>query len=65
MQKIPMNQHHNQPIYGTLTGTALALFMQITNAEILKTSILAAIGAAVSFLVSHFIKVFLKWINKK
>ena len=59
-----MNQHYNQPISGTLTGTALALLMQITDAEILKTIMMAAIGAAVSFLVSHIITIFLKWAKK-
>jgi hypothetical protein len=43
---------------GTWGGTAVVLWMQIGSAELLKTAVLAAIGAAVSFLVS----LLLKWI---
>lgn len=60
-----MNQSFNQITSGTLTGTALALIVQITNAEVLKTIIMAAIGAAVSFVVSYSIKILLKWIHKR
>jgi mannitol-specific phosphotransferase system IIBC component len=59
-----MNPQFNQTASGTLTGTALALLMQVTNTELLKTVVMAAIGAAVSFLVSYTIKTILKWIRK-
>ena len=59
-----MNQPLNQTASGTLTGTALVLLMQITNAELLKTITMAAIGAAVSFMVSFIIKALLKWMRK-
>ena len=59
-----MNQPLNQTASGTLTGTAMVLLMQITNAELLKTITMAAIGAAVSFVVSLIIKAMAKWIRK-
>lgn len=37
---------------GTLGGTFLVLLLHITSEELLKTALLAAVGAAVSFGVS-------------
>jgi hypothetical protein len=51
--------------YGTLAGTAggtlLATVANIHSSDVIKTSILAAIGAVVSFLVS----VSLRWLAKR
>jgi hypothetical protein len=45
---------------GTASGTLLSITPNIFSEDILKTIILAIIGAIVSFIVS----VFLKWITK-
>lgn len=41
---------------GTAGGTALVLLLQISSGELLKTAVLAAVGAAVSFTVSLALK---------
>jgi hypothetical protein len=46
---------------GTVGGTFLVLLLHITSGELIKTAVLAAVGAAVSFGVS----LLLKWIVKK
>jgi hypothetical protein len=46
---------------GTVSGTALTVLVNIGSSDILKTAILAAIGAVVSFSVS----LLMKWIAKK
>ena len=45
---------------GTATGTVLSIFGNIFYEDILKTIILAAVGATASFLVS----LLLKWLAK-
>ena len=59
-----MNQPINQTASGTFTGTLLVLLTQITSPELLKTIMLAAVGAVVSFIASGIIKHFLKWWSK-
>ena len=52
-----MNQHFdNTTKAGTAGGTLLTIFANITSEDVLKTVILAAIGAAVSFTVTIFLK---------
>lgn len=51
----------NGTIIGTVSGTALTVWMNIGSSDIVKTVVLAALGAVVSFSVS----VLLKWIVKK
>ena len=46
---------------GTAGGTLLTLWINIQQEDLLKTALLAAIGAAVSFSVS----LFLKWLVKR
>ncbi len=41
---------------GTASGTLLTLFANISSDDILKTAILAAIGAAVSFAITLSLK---------
>ncbi|MGO2103496.1 hypothetical protein SAMN05421540_1071 [Psychroflexus halocasei] len=41
---------------GTAGGTILSVLPVISSSEIFKTIILASLGAAVSFMVSYFIK---------
>jgi mannitol-specific phosphotransferase system IIBC component len=41
---------------GTFGGTLLVLLMHLSSEEVLKTVLLAAIGAVVSFMVSMVLK---------
>jgi hypothetical protein len=61
--KIKMTAHngHGGTVAGTAGGTLLTLFANIHSEDIVKTAILATIGATVSFTIS----LFLKWIAKK
>jgi mannitol-specific phosphotransferase system IIBC component len=60
-----MNQHFdNSTKAGTAGGTLLTIFANISSADVLKTIILAAIGAAVSFIVTIFLKALIKRMKK-
>lgn len=48
-------------LLGTVSGTALTVVVNIGSSDIIKTVVLAAIGAVVSFGVS----VGLKWLTKR
>ena len=52
------NNHHIEggTIMGTFSGTVLTVAVNIGSSDILKTVILAAIGAVVSFGVSMLLK---------
>ncbi len=50
---------------GTVGGTLLVLLLQLSATELLKTAILAGIGAAVSFLVSVSLKYIISRIGRK
>ena len=59
-----MSTHNNiesGTILGTVSGTVLTIAVNVGSSDIIKTVILAAMGAIVSFSVS----VLLKWILKK
>jgi len=56
-----MDVLQNSTRAGTLGGTLLVVIFQINTEEVLKTVVLAATGAAVSFLVT----LLLKWITTK
>lgn len=45
---------------GTIGGTLLVLLLRISSEEVLKTAVLAAVGAVVSFAVSLFLNRFIK-----
>jgi hypothetical protein len=49
---------------GTLGGTLLVFFMQIHSTEILKTAVLASVGAVVSFGVSISLKWLLRYLRR-
>lgn len=53
-----MEPNHSLPI-GTVSGTFLSIMPNILSEDILKTVILAIIGATVSFVVS----LLLKWVS--
>jgi len=59
-----MSTHNNiesGTILGTVSGTALTVAVNINSPDIIKTVILAALGAVVSFGMS----VLLKWLVKR
>jgi mannitol-specific phosphotransferase system IIBC component len=45
----------------TMGGTLLVFFMNITSGDLIKTVVLTAIGAIVSFVMSQLIKMVMKW----
>lgn len=49
---------------GTIGGTFLSIFFNIDSQDLVKTGILAAIGALVSFSVTLFLKFIIKQIKK-
>lgn len=55
------NTYIAQAKHGTAGGFLLVLLANITSADILKTVVLAATGAAVSFIVSFG----MKWLSEK
>jgi hypothetical protein len=55
------NHIESGTILGTVSGTGLTVLANIGSTDIIKTVILAAIGAVVSFCVS----VSLKWLVKR
>ena len=60
-----MNQvFDNTAKRGTIGGTLLTIFGNINNSDIVKTAILAAIGAVVSFGVTLLLKLLVKKIKK-
>ena len=54
-----VNEHST--LLGTVSGTVLTVAVNIGSQDILKTVVLAMIGAVVSFCVSYF----LKWLVRK
>ncbi len=48
-------------VIGTVSGTALTLVVNVGSSDIIKTVVLAALGALVSFCVS----LGLKWLAKR
>lgn len=57
MQQI--NDHST--LLGTATGTVLTIIVNISSQDVLKTAVLATVGAVVSFCVSYS----LKWLVRK
>ena len=51
----------NNAVAGTVGGTVLVILLHIGSEELVKTIVLAAVGAAVSFSVSMV----LKWMIRK
>jgi mannitol-specific phosphotransferase system IIBC component len=45
---------------GTLGGTLFILLLHIASGEVLKTAVLAAVGASVSFAVSYLLNRIIK-----
>jgi mannitol-specific phosphotransferase system IIBC component len=59
----------NEPFFtpgtkvGTVAGTITILLANINSADILKTMLLAGIGAVVSFFVSLLLRKIVRWWN--
>lgn len=49
-------QNNNGTVAGTVGGTLLTIFANVDAGDIVKTAILAAVGAVVSFGVSLLLK---------
>jgi len=50
---------------GTIGGTLLVFFANINSSELLKTVLMAAVGAAVSFSVSFLLKLITDFARKE
>jgi mannitol-specific phosphotransferase system IIBC component len=50
----------NQTLMGTASGTFLSIVPNLNSGDVLKTVILASVGAIVSFLISLALKFFIK-----
>jgi mannitol-specific phosphotransferase system IIBC component len=60
-----MNQvFDNTTKAGTAGGTLLSIFANINSGDVLKTAILAAIGAVVSFSVTLLLRLLVKRLKK-
>ncbi|MCW3094092.1 MAG: hypothetical protein JWP81_5161 [Ferruginibacter sp.] len=61
-----MEQHYfdNTTKAGTAAGTLLTIFANINSEDLVETGILAAVGAAVSFLVTILLKAMVKYFRK-
>jgi mannitol-specific phosphotransferase system IIBC component len=58
-------QHiENDTIMGTATGTILSVIPNVESADLLRTLVLAIVGAVVSFIVTQLMKWILKRIKK-
>jgi mannitol-specific phosphotransferase system IIBC component len=55
------NSNHSGTVAGTASGTLLTIFANIHSEDIVKTTLLACVGALVSFTIS----LTLKWIARK
>ncbi|MBS1667821.1 MAG: hypothetical protein JST58_10630 [Bacteroidetes bacterium] len=49
---------------GVMGGTLLTIFVNLTNEDIVKTIVLAAIGAVVSFCITVILKFLIKLMKK-
>jgi mannitol-specific phosphotransferase system IIBC component len=47
---------NNQTLVGTAGGTFLSILPNLTSEDIMKTVVLAAVGAVVSFMISMVLK---------
>lgn len=62
-----MSNHNNiesGTILGTVSGTALTVVVNISSSDMIKTAILATLGAVVSFSVSLLLKCVVKKLKK-
>jgi hypothetical protein len=53
-------QHSNSTVIGTAGGTFLSVLPNLHSEDVLKTVILATLGAIVSFLISLLLKILIR-----
>ena len=53
-----------ETVVGTLGGTFLTILVYVQTADVMKTAILAAVGAVVSFVVSVIMRTAIEWAKK-
>ncbi|WP_073371474.1 hypothetical protein [Flavobacterium fluvii] len=53
-------QHSDSTVVGTAGGTILSVLPNLHSEDVLKTIILATVGAVVSFLISLILKLLIK-----
>ena len=53
-------QHSNSTLTGTASGTILSVLPNLHSEDVLKTIILATLGAIVSFLISLLLKILIR-----
>lgn len=60
-----MTTHHanSDTLIGTIGGTAVSIFASIDTGDVVKTVILAVVGATTSFLISILLKKFSRWLK--
>lgn len=56
---------HSYTKTGTIGGTLTIIFANINSGDIVKTAVLAGIGAAVSFCMSMLMKQMVRWLKKR
>ena len=49
---------------GTATGTLLTIIVNINSTDLLKTAVLASVGAIVSFIITLVLKFIIKQLKK-
>lgn len=52
---------HSYTKTGTIGGTLTILLANINSGDLIKTAVLAAVGALVSFMISYLMKELVKW----
>ena len=57
-------EHSNSTVIGTAGGTFLSVLPNLHSEDVLKTVILAALGAIVSFIISMTLKYLIKKYKK-
>jgi len=59
-------QHYFDPMtrMSVIASTVLTVWANIRSEDLLKTMVLAAVGAVVSFVVSQMLKAVMRWIKK-
>ena len=61
LKKMATTNGHGGTVAGTAGGTLLTIFANIQSEDVVKTAVLACIGAVVSFTIS----LGLKWVSRR
>jgi len=62
-----MSNHseHNGTVFGTIGGTLLSVFASVQAGDVVKTMLLAFVGATTSFVCSYLLKQCVLWVRGK